>query len=146
VCQSISGSQSICTKSSSSPKEISKEPEENKEFVVIQSISGASIATSIIASFLSLSSPSGVYQSINILQLFMMMLLLGIYLPVKVINIIIASSFFTLLLPISHIEEIYLIGRLLKFFDLEQRDSGLQKLGVEYESTFRNIFTQLLIV
>jgi glycopeptide antibiotics resistance protein len=92
------------------------------------------------------SSPSGLWQMINLMQLLMFLVLLGVYLPTLVKEMITSSIYFLFSLPIPHLQSLYGIGYLFEFIDLEQRDSALSSLGAESGSTFVNVLSQLLML
>jgi hypothetical protein len=82
----------------------------------------------------------------NLMQLLMFLVLLGIYLPIPVKNIITSSILFSLSLPIPHLRRLYGIGYFFEFIDLESEDSALSSLGAESGSTFVNVLSQLLML
>jgi hypothetical protein len=71
---------------------------------------------------------------VNILQLFMLTLLLGIYIPMKVEILITANNFFSLVIPMDFMD--------LGVIDIGQQDVGLKKMGIEYGSAARNFLGQ----
>jgi hypothetical protein len=50
----------------------------------IQALAATAMAGSALASTVSMSSPNGIWQSVNTIQLYMMILLLGVYIPPKI--------------------------------------------------------------
>jgi flagellar biogenesis protein FliO len=101
---------------------------------------------SAAASSMSCSSPSGLWQMMNLMQLLMFLILLGVYLPSPIKDMITSSSFFSLSLPIPYLHRLYGIGYFFEFFDFESEDSALSSLGAESGSTFINVLSQLLML
>jgi hypothetical protein len=95
---------------------------------------------------MSCSSPSGYWQMMNLMQLLMFLILIGIYLPVPVKDMITSSNYFLLSLPIPHLQNLYGIRYFFDFIDFEQKDSALFSLGAESGSTFVNVLSQLLML
>jgi cysteine-rich repeat protein len=113
---------------------------------VIHAAIGAAMVGSVVASSMSCSSPSGLWQIMNLMQLLMFLILLGVYLPVPIKDIINSSSFFSFSLPIPHLGSLYGIGHFFEFIDVESEDSALSSLGAESGSTFINVLSQLLML
>jgi hypothetical protein len=98
---------------------------------------------SAAASSMSCSSPSGLWQMMNLMQLLMFFVLFGIYLPTPIKHMITSSSFFSLSLPIPYLHRLYGIGYFFELIDFESEDSTLSSLGAESGSTFVNVLSQL---
>jgi hypothetical protein len=113
---------------------------------VFQAVVGAAMLSSVVSSSMNCSSPSGLWQIINLMQLLMFLILFGIYFPVPIKEMITSSNYSLLSLPIHHLQSLYGIGYLFEFIDFEQRDSALSSLGVESGSTFINVLSQLLML
>jgi cysteine-rich repeat protein len=111
---------------------------------VTQAAAGAAMAGSAAASSMSFSSPSGLWQVMNMMQLFMMLVLLGVYLPTPIKDMITSSSYFSLSFEVPFIEQIYGIGSFLTWIDFNNENSTLKSVGVQSGSTFRNVLSQLL--
>jgi cysteine-rich repeat protein len=111
---------------------------------VTQVAAGAAMAGSAAASSMSFSSPSGLWQVMNMMQLFMMLVLLGVYLPTPIKDMITSSSYFSLSFEVPFIEQIYGIGSFLTWIDFNNENSTLKSVGVQSGSTFRNVLSQLL--
>jgi hypothetical protein len=112
---------------------------------VFQAVVGAAMVSSVVASSMSCSSPSGFWQMMNLMQLLMFLILLRVYLPIPIKDMITSSSFYSLSLPIPHLQSLYGIGHFFEFIDLESEDSALSSLGAESGSTFVNVLSQLLM-
>jgi signal transduction histidine kinase len=113
---------------------------------VFQAVVGAAMIASVVASSMSCSSPSGLWQMMNLMQLLMFLVLFGVYLPIPIKDMITSSSFYSLSLPIPHLQSLYGIGHFFEFIDLESEDSALSSLGAESGSTFVNVLSQLLML
>jgi hypothetical protein len=103
------------------------------------------MAASVVNSLMSYSSPSGLWQMMNLMQLLMFLVLLRVYLPIPIKDTITSNNFFSLSLPIPHLRSLYGIGHFFEFIDLESEDFALSSLGAESGSTFVNVLFQLLI-
>jgi hypothetical protein len=92
------------------------------------------------------SSLCGLWQMMNIMQLLMFLVLLGVYLPTPIKDNITSSSFFSLSIPVPQVQNLYGVGHLFKFIDFESENSALSSLGAESGSTFLNVLSQLLML
>jgi cysteine-rich repeat protein len=109
----------------------------------IQVLSGAAMAGSALTSTLSMSSPNGVWQTMNIMQLFMIMLLLGVYLPPRIENLITSVKFLFSFFKIPFLQNLYFLKDIFRYLDYEQTNPSLEKIGVESGSTLNNISTEI---
>jgi cysteine-rich repeat protein len=82
------GSVSVC--------KVIPEQKISNEVVAAQAFAGAGAVASGVSGVTNLSSPTGLWQMINLIQLFMLTLLLNIYLPKKVIDVLNGNSYFSL--------------------------------------------------
>jgi hypothetical protein len=82
----------------------------------------------------------------NLMQLFMFLVLLGVYLPIPVKDMITSNSFFSLSFSIPNLRSLYGVGHFFEFIDLESKDSILSSLGANSGSTFVNVLSQLLML
>jgi hypothetical protein len=133
------GTQSLC-------KKLIEPQDDNTEAIQAQALTGAAMAGATIASSINMSSPNGMWQSVNIMQLFVLILLLGIYLPQRIKDILTSNSFLSSSIKLPFIENLYGIKNMLNFFDFSQENSHLMAIGIESGSTFNNIFTQILLL
>jgi hypothetical protein len=101
--------------------------------------------SSLVASSIGCSSPNGLWQMVNIMQLFMFLILLKVYLPTPIEALITSSSYFAFTFPIIHFRSLYGIGHILELIDFKPTDSALSLLGAESGSTFINVLSQLLM-
>jgi cysteine-rich repeat protein len=133
-CTYIYGSTSVWTKMEVVPT------------AVVQAAVGAAMIGSAVASLMSCSSPSGLWQMMNLMQLLMFLLLFGVYLPAPIKNMITSGSFASLSFSIPHLQNLYGIGHLFEFIDFECEDSALASLGAESGSTFVNVLSQIFML
>jgi hypothetical protein len=103
------------------------------------------MAGSAVASSLNLSSPTGLWQAMNMMQLFMLLLLFGVYLPVKIENFLSSSSFFSLNFDLPFLRGIPYFGDMLTYLDFSFDNSVLEKSGVNSGSSFINFLCQIAI-
>jgi hypothetical protein len=113
---------------------------------VFQAAVAAAMISSVVASSMSCSSPTGLWQMMNLMQLLLFLVLFGIYLPTPIKDMITSSSFFSLSLPIPYLHRLFGIGYLFEFIDFESENSALSSLGAESGSTFVNVLSQLLML
>jgi cysteine-rich repeat protein len=111
-------------------------------------ISTAGIISALISSLITLSSPNNVWQIGNLLQMFMLLLLLNIYIPEKVIIFITTNLFALLSFDIPFLKEIrdYLLGDIVIFFESEQKDEKLKLLEAKSGSTPINASNSVLVL
>jgi hypothetical protein len=113
---------------------------------VFQAAVAAAMISSVVASSMSCSSPTGLWQMMNLMQLLLFLVLFGVYLPTPIKDMITSNSFFSLSLPIPHLQNLYGIGNFFEFIDFESENSALKSLGAESGSTFINVLSQLLML
>jgi len=107
-------------------------------------VAGAAIA-SIAASALSGASPGSIFQIINLMQLFMFLILLRVYLPQKVIDFILGNSIFNMNIGLIGMDSIPIIKDLLFSLNIDHFNVPLHELDIKSVSTFYNLFSYLLI-
>jgi cysteine-rich repeat protein len=106
-------------------------------------IVGVAMAASVAASIVSLSPPSGLWQAMNMMQLFLLLLLFRVYLPDKIKGFISSSSLFSLSFKLSFLYNIPYVGYFLEHIDFEQGNSTLKESGVISGNIFTNIQAHL---
>jgi hypothetical protein len=107
-------------------------------------VAGAAMAASAVASTVSLSPPSGLWQAMNMMQLYLLLLLFRVYLPDKIKDFISSSSLFSLSFKLPFLHNIPYVGNFLEYIDFEQDNTTLKKSGVVSGNIFTNIQTHLL--
>jgi hypothetical protein len=80
------------------------------------------------------------------MQLFMLLILLKVYLPAPIKDVITSNNFFLFFLQIPSLRSFYGVGYFFEFIDIESEDSALSELGAESGSTFINVLSQLLVL
>jgi hypothetical protein len=93
------------------------------------------MAGSAAASSMSFSSPSGLWQEMNMMQLFAILLMFGVYLPIKIKDLIFSSSFFSLSFDLSFMKEIPWIGSHFTYLNFSQDNLILKNSGANSGNT-----------
>jgi hypothetical protein len=91
-----------------------------------QVIAGAAIAGSVVASSMNMSSPTGLWQAANMMQLFMLLLLFGVYIPQRLEDYLTASNFFSLSFKLPFVQLIPYFGGFIDYIDYDMDDSKLE--------------------
>jgi hypothetical protein len=86
---------------------------------VFQAAVGAAMLSSVVSSSMSCSSPSGLWQMMNLMQLLMFLLLFGVYLPAPIKDMITSSNFASFPFSIPHLQNLYGIGYFFEFINFE---------------------------
>jgi hypothetical protein len=86
---------------------------------VVQAAVGAAMIGSVVASSMSCSSPSGLWQIMNLMQLLMFLVLFGVYLPTPIKKMITSCSFASFSFSIHHLINLYGIRHFFEFIDFE---------------------------
>ena len=120
-------------------------PEAATAAVASQAVIAGVAFVSIGASAFSGSSPGGLFQSINFMQLYMFLILLRVHLPKKIKDYIIANDLFNFDIGIPGLRSIPVLKSLLSIFKVKHLDEALHSLGVDSVSTFYNLFDHLVI-
>jgi hypothetical protein len=107
-------------------------------------VAGAAMAASAAASTVSLSPPSGLWQAMNMMQLYLLLLLFRVYLPDKIKDFISSSSLFSLSFRLPFLYNIPYVGYFLEHIDFEQDNSTLKESGVVSGNIFTNIQVHLI--
>jgi hypothetical protein len=115
------------------------------ESTVFQSVVAIGIAISLGASALSMSSPQGAFSIINQLNLFILLPMIGAYIPSKVIQILLGMNFAMFSFSFIPIEKTPLVTDLFNFIDYDQSDDYLDLVGLTSGSAILNHIALLLI-
>ena len=110
---------------------------------VAASMSAAMIATSYLTGT---SSPSGIWSVVNQLQLFFLLLLIGVQLPKEVIDSIIQSKITLFSFDFIPFQQISFLQDIINWFWKDQNDQMLSKIGLTSGSSIVNQFNLLIIV
>jgi hypothetical protein len=116
------------------------------EAISTQAVAGAGAAASILSGLTSLSNPTGLWQIINTMQLFMLILLLDIYLPIRIRNVYNASRGYALSFDISFIAKIPFLDDVYHYFDFISPRENYSMLGIDSGSTLINIISFILLL
>jgi hypothetical protein len=103
------------------------------------------VAISLGASALSMSSPQGAFSTLNQFQLFILLPMLGAYIPPKILQIILGTSFAMFSFSFIPLEKIPLINDLFNFIDYDQSDDYFDEIGLTSGSAILNHIALLLI-
>jgi len=106
-----------------------------------QAVTGAGAAVAAGVSALNLSAPTGLWQSVNLMQMFLLILLLKIYIPLEIRSYITANGFVSLAFEYPYVHKIGFLQAMIDYFDFLQSDERLVDMDVKYESTFNNTLT-----
>mmetsp|Transcript_35 Transcript_35/g.35 ORF Transcript_35/g.35 Transcript_35/m.35 type:complete len:107 (+) Transcript_35:1110-1430(+) len=104
--------------------------------IATKSIVGVSILLVIVSWMLNASSMASVWAMINQLQMLMLLLLSGVFIPKDIADFITASKLALFSFNFIHFEEVTLFKRLFNWLDYEQPDFILSKIDLESGSTF----------
>ena len=108
-------------------------------------VAGAMIASSVASAF-SGSPSGGLFQSINFMQLYMLLILLRVYLPKRIEDYILMNDIFNFNLSTSNVSSVPMLNDFLSIFQYAHSDQTLSDLNVESVSTFYNLFAHLLVL
>jgi hypothetical protein len=108
--------------------------------IVVQSLTGLAALLVIGCSFVNPSAISSLWSVIGQLQILMLLILAGSYIPVNVVDYISASNFASFSLIFMNIQNIDGAKSLIDELDYPQSSTLLKKIGLESGSTFVNVF------
>jgi hypothetical protein len=115
------------------------------ELIVIQSIALVGIVTSLGVSVISMSSPQTMFSIINQFQMFILLPMIGAYMPPKVIQVLLGMNFSIFSFSFIPLEKIPLISDLINFIDYDQNDEYFDSIGLTSGSAFLNIIALMLV-
>ena len=108
-------------------------------------MSGVSAISNIALALLSVSSSNSVFQMINQIQLFLLLLLLNIYLPLKVANYI-RSLVMSLIEFDIDFTFLPVVGDIVNAFDYEQLEDDFYVAVLESGSSFINTTGVIILI
>jgi hypothetical protein len=111
-----------------------------------QAIVAIGVALGVGAATLSMSSPQGAFSMLNHIQLFILLPMIGAYLPKTVIDLITGMSFAMFSFSFIPFEKIPMIDSLFNVFDYDQSDDYFDNIGLTSGSAFLNHIALLIIV
>jgi cysteine-rich repeat protein len=112
----------------------------SNEAQTTQAITSAGAILAAGTSFSNLSSPTGLWQSMNIMQLFMLILLFEIYVPSKIVEALNSTKYFSIAFEIPFVDKIPIISSTLDYLNFVPPNGHYNILGVTSGSTLVNIF------
>jgi hypothetical protein len=127
----------------------SQEIEVTNEAVVTQVAALIGAFASIASSFTSLSTPTGLWQMMNTMQLFTLIILLDLYLPIKVLNSLDWTKYSALAFDVPFIDGIPLLSDIISYLKFSPPQSYYPILGSYSGSSLINIiclFCILLVI
>ena len=101
-------------------------------------ITGVAVAASIGLSLANLSAPVGLWQSVNLLQMFLLILLLKIDIPIEIRSYITSNGFTLLAFEYPFVHRIEFLEKILNNSKFFQQDQRLTDIEVNYKLTFVN--------
>jgi hypothetical protein len=118
----------------------------NTEITVVRAIIITGVAANMGASLMSMSSPQGAFSMINQFQLFILLPMIGTYIPESVIKVITGMSFVMFSFSFIPFDEIPMINTLFNVFDYDQSDDYFDTIGLTSGSAFLNHISLLIII
>ena len=106
--------------------------------IVSQVLTGVAVAASVALSIINLSSPTGLWQTVNLLQMFLLVLLMKIYLPLEIRSYILSNGFSLFVFDYPFIDKVGFLKEILDKSEFSQSNQRLSDLEVNYEITFSN--------
>ena len=102
----------------------------------------ASVATSVLKS----SSPTAMWSLFNQLQMLILLLVVENYVPIDVKDAIIQQDFAMFNFDFIPVAEIPFVNWPTKWIDYEQQNDILKELGLEWQSTFNNLLSLMMML
>lgn len=107
-------------------------------------VTGAGVVSNFLSSLLNQSSSQSTFSSINQIQLLMLLVLLGAYLPSKIISYIRSISMTLLSFSLLSTRLFHFTSALFSLVSYAQPDPHLALIGISSGSTLLNIFDSLV--
>jgi cysteine-rich repeat protein len=120
--------------------QVEEEESISDEAQTTQAITSAGAIFAAGTSVSNLSSPTGLWQSMNIMQLFMLILLFQIYIPNKIVEALNSTKYFSLAFEIPFVDKIPFISSTLDYLDFLPPKGHYDIMGVKSGSALVNIF------
>jgi hypothetical protein len=119
--------------------------EAETESIVVEAIVATGVAISLCTAMLSMSSPQSIFSMINQFQMFILLPMIGAYIPPRVIQIFLGMNFSMFSFSFIPLENTPLIGDLFNFIDYDQNDDYFDTIGLTSGSAFLNSLTLMLV-
>ena len=111
-----------------------------------QALVGAGAVATAGVSMMNLSSPTALWAMANQLQLFMLLILTGVYLPLDVVDYITANEFMSFSMDFLPIDHLVFVKIPTGWFETSQNLNVLHDIGVSSGSAFNNNFNWIFMV
>ena len=109
--------------------------------IVTKSSVSTTVGAVVISSIIGISSLASIWIMINQLQIFFLLLFTGVSFPDGVIEVITGSKIFLFPFPSIPFKNLKFQSSLINYFQIDQSNSILERIGVESESTLINIYS-----
>ena len=106
----------------------------------------AGVSLSVVVSAASMSSPQGALSMLNQFQLFILLPMIGAYIPPNVIEVILSMDLAMFSFSMIPFEKIPLTSSLFKYIDYDQSDAYVDRVGLTSGSAILNHLGILLVV
>jgi cysteine-rich repeat protein len=120
--------------------QVEEEESISDEAQTTQAITSAGAIFAAGTSVTNLSSPTGLWQSMNVMQLFMLILLFQIYVPSMIVEALNSTKYFSLAFEIPFVDKIPFISSTLDYLDFLPPKGHYDIMGVKSGSALVNIF------
>jgi hypothetical protein len=115
------------------------------ESIVIQSVALVGIVASLGVSVISMSSPQTMFSIINQFQMFILLPMIGAYMPPRVIQVLLGMNISMFSFSFIPLEKIPLISELINFIDYDQNDEYFDTIGLTSGSALLNSMGLMLV-
>ena len=135
---------------------VTEEPEAEEESVettqavqsaqtTTQAAVGASVGVGVVAAIASSSSSNSMFVSINQFQLYMLIPLTGAFIHKNILDYIKGFEFAVFTLNFIDFKQVIILKYPAQYYEFETDDEYLSSVGIEYQSTIRNMMSMILI-
>jgi hypothetical protein len=116
------------------------------EGIIAKAVLAAGVAISTTASFATMASPQGTFSMLNLFQLYILLPMIGPYIPPRVVDFITGMSFTMFSFSFIPFEKVPLITTIFNFIDYDQSDDYFDNIGLTSGSAFLNHIALLIII
>jgi hypothetical protein len=127
-------------------KEESIKPEIKSAQTFGQAAVGSGVAAGSASAILSSSSSQGAWSSVNQFQLYLLIPLIGAYIHKDVLAFLEGFNFSMISFSFLSLDSIPIIKNILSLFPGAPNSPYMQSIGLEYESTIRNIMVTVIVI
>jgi hypothetical protein len=114
--------------------------------IIAQAVTATGVAAILSVSIATMSSPIGAFSMINQFQFYIILPMIGAYMPKSVIKFILGMEFVTLALSFVPIDKIPVVNKIKDIFSYAQDNDYYNEIGMESGSAIANNLTLLLFV